>query len=562
MKLLGASLALAGIEGCTRMPASNILPYVDQPELTPGLPQYYATSMVIDGYATGLLVESHEGRPTKVEGHPDHPASLGAAGVLEQASILQLYDPHRGRQVRRGQQVARWNELADTLSPNRLRSQVGAGGAGLFLLLEPTSSPLEAELLDRVLSLYPAARVNFYAPLAASDELLVPQYDFREADVVVAVDADFLAAGPFHLRHARQFAERRAPESAVREMNRCYAIESSVTTTGTAADHRLRVRQAEIVPVLQRLLAAVNGDSAADVNGVDARWVDALARDLRAHSGRGVLVGGEYLSPGAKTLVMQVNERLGNIGRTVWFTRSALVSAGDARSSFPPLLEALRAGNVEVLICVGGNPSYAAAGTSDVSTLLRRARQSVYLGLYENETARDCEWFVPAAHFLESWGDARAYDGTLSIVQPLIEPLFGAKTPGQLLSLLLGAPDAHPHDLVRQSWKTRGNVGGASDFEDGWRSVLTRGFVEDSAFPREQTPLVASPVIDSVAASTTGVELVFRPHSRIRDGAFANNGWLQELPDPVTTLTWDNAAQLSPATAQRLSAITGDLVEI
>jgi len=562
MKLLGASLALAGIEGCTRMPASNILPYVDQPELTPGLPQYYATSMVIDGYATGLLVESHEGRPTKVEGHPDHPASLGAAGVLEQASVLQLYDPHRGRRVRRGQQVARWNDLAALLSPERLRSQLGAGGAGLFLLLEPTSSPLEAELLDRVLNLYPAARVHFYAPLAASNDLFVPQYDFREADVVVAVDADFLAAGPFHLRHARQFAERRVPESAGRGMNRCYAIESSVTTTGTAADHRLRIRQAEIVPVLRRLLAAVNGDSVADVSGVDARWIDALARDLRAHSGRGVLVGGEYLSAGAKALVMQVNERLANIGRTVWFTRSPLVSAGDARSSFPPLLEALRAGNVEVLVCAGGNPSYAAAGTSDVSTLLRRARQSVYLGLYENETARDCEWFVPAAHFLESWGDARAYDGTLSIVQPLIEPLFGAKTPAQLLSLLLGVADAHAHDLVRQSWQTRGNVGGASDFEDGWRAALTRGFVEASAFPREQTLPAATPVIGAAASSTTGVELVFRPHSRIRDGAFANNGWLQELPDPVTTLTWDNAAQVSPATAQRLSLITGDLMDI
>lgn len=201
--------------------------------------------------------------------------------------------------------------------PSASSTAAGAGGAGLFLLLEPTSSLLEAELLYRVLNLYPAARVHFDAPLAASNDLFVPQYDFREADAIVAVDADFLAAGPFHLGHARRFAERRMPESAGSGMNRCYAIESSVTATGPAADHRLRVRQAEIVPVLQRVLAAVNGHSAAEVNGVDARWIDALARDLRAHPGRAALVGGEYLSAGAKTLVMQVNERLGNIGRTV-----------------------------------------------------------------------------------------------------------------------------------------------------------------------------------------------------------------------------------------------------
>src|SRR5436853_3285797 len=265
MKLLGASIALAGVEGCTRVPASNIFPYVNQPELTPGVAQYYATSMVLDGFATGLLVESHEGRPTKVEGNPDHPASLGAAGVFEQASVLQVYDPHRATRVRHGRQSVTWQALAAALAPGTLTSQAGARGDGLFLLLEPTSSPLESALLDRVRSRYPAAGVHFYSPLAASNDALVPQYNVRDADVVLTVESDFLSSGPFHLRYAREFAERRRPESAAGGMNRCYAIESSVSVTGTAADHRFALRPRDIEPAMEQLLAAVAGSGAPNV---------------------------------------------------------------------------------------------------------------------------------------------------------------------------------------------------------------------------------------------------------------------------------------------------------
>ncbi len=244
LKALGASLALAGLDGCTRMPAEKILPFVRQPpELTPGIPVHYATSMVIDGYATGIVVEAHEGRPTKIEGNPDHPASLGAAGVFEQASLLQLYDPHRATMLRTGRSPATWETFAAAMAPAKLRQRVGVRGAGLALLLEPTSSPLLAGLLARLQVLYPDMGVHYYAPLqadsanealAAAGGTVIPQYDIRAARVILAMDADFLAASPFHLRYAREFADRR--RDPLQDMNRLYVAEPSYTVTGAAAD--------------------------------------------------------------------------------------------------------------------------------------------------------------------------------------------------------------------------------------------------------------------------------------------------------------------------------------
>ena len=313
LKLLGASIALAGIEGCTRMPAEKILPYVNQPEFTPGVASHYATAMVLDGYASGVLVESHDGRPTKIEGNPDHPASLGAAGIFEQASLLQLYAPHRAKRVRRGNATSTWRAFTTDMVPASLRRRVGPDGERLRLLMEPTSSPLEADLLQKFSQLYPAAGVHFYTPLGAQpgaepfragSRALVHQYDFQKADVILSVGADFLARGPFHLRYARQFAERRRPESAPGGMNRLYAIEASLTVTGAAADHRLAVRPSEIDDLLEELLALVaNSDGAqpsARIPSGDARsiFLHALARDLGEHRGRSVVIGGLCLKTG------------------------------------------------------------------------------------------------------------------------------------------------------------------------------------------------------------------------------------------------------------------------
>jgi Fe-S-cluster-containing dehydrogenase component len=561
MTLLGASIGLAGLDGCTRMPASNILPYVHQPELTPGVPQYYATSMVVDGFARGVLVETHEGRPTKIEGNPDHPATLGAAGVLEQASVLQLYDPYRARGVRRQRNASTWDELAAALAPARLAPTLGARGGGLFLLLPPTSSTLESDLLARVADLYPAASVHFYAPLAGANDALLPHYDFGAADVIVSVDADFLSGGPFHLRYANQFASRRRPEAS-HPMNRLYVAESDVTVTGAIADHRLAARPADLLRVLEALRATIAGQAPNADGGAFDRWIRAAGRDLQSHRGRSIVIAGPYAPPRARALAAEINALLDNTGRTVWETASPITGAGNPRQSLAALVDALRTGAVRTLLCAGVNASYATAGALDFPALISKVPQTIYLGLYDDETSRACTWSVASAHYLESWGDARAYDGTLSLIQPVCESITGGKTTSDVLAALAGVPQARAYDLLRDALRRSGLFGG-NDFEDGWRAALQRGFVDGTASPREHsTAAVPVPPSAAQAPDRSGIDVIFRPHARVHDGSFANNAWLQELPHPITTLTWDNAAHVSPATAERLGLLTGDIVRI
>jgi Fe-S-cluster-containing dehydrogenase component len=566
LKALGASVALAGLDGCTRIPAEKILPYVTQPpEFTPGTPVHYATSMVLDGYATGLVVEAHEGRPTKIEGNPDHPASLGASSVLHQASLLQLYDPDRARYVRSGSSRASWSAFASAMAPAVLRSRVGARGAGLALLLEPTSSPLLAAQLDELRASYPEMRVHYYAPfvsVAANDAFttrgLIPQYDIRSADVVLSVGADFLAQGPFHLRYAREFADRR--RSPLTEMNRLYVAECGFSVTGAAADHRLRCRPAELESTLVLLLDILRGAHGGPSPASSSPWVDAVAGDLRAHTGRSLVIAGDRLPPRVHALTAAINDTLRNTGRTVRHVQSPLLGAGDEQATIAALGEALRGGGIDTLLCLGGNPAYAAAGSAGLSSLLKRIPHSAYCGLFDNETAGACRWFVPATHYLESWGDARAYDGTYSLVQPLVQPLYDGKSAVQVLAALAGKAAADPRSLLRESvFKNTDSSG-----DDGWSDAVRRGFVSGTpaqavvAVPRPEL-LRGTPVTPSARES---IEVVLEPDARVYDGSFANNGWLQELPDPVTKLTWGNAAILSPATAKRIGAATDDAVEL
>jgi Fe-S-cluster-containing dehydrogenase component len=572
LKALGASIALAGLDGCTRIPAEKILPFVTQPpELTPGVAVHYATSMVLDGYATGLVVEAHEGRPTKIEGNPDHPASLGASGILEQASVLQLYDPHRAKRIRSGGAPSTWQSFTTAMSPAALRQRVGARGTGLALLLEPTSSPLISSALALLQTLYPDMSVYYYAPLlsdASSTALtadgLIPQYDIGAADVILSVGSDFLAAGPFHLRYARQFSDRR--RTPLTGMNRLYVAETGFSVTGATADHRLRCRPAEMEALLEALLdtlaarstggTALPGKSGTSFSS--SPWLTAVAADLRAHGGNSLVIAGERLAPRVHALVAACNDALGSTGRTVWYTRSPLLGAGRANTNMSTLADALRGGGIDTLVCIGGNPSYATPASLGFAAMLKRVPNSAFIGLYENETARDARWFVPAAHYLESWGDARAYDGTYSIVQPLVQPLYGGKSAVEVLSALAGSPSTDPLALLKES--SRG-AGVARD-EESWSAALRRGFVLGSpparvtAGPRPE--LLRSPAPTSGAAGS--IDVVFDRDPRVHDGSFANNGWLQELPDPVTKLTWDNAALVSPETARRLAVTDGDVL--
>ena len=578
LKLLGASMALAGLDGCTRMPGEHILPWVHQPpELTPGVPLHYATSMTIGGYATGLIVEAHAGRPTKIEGNPMHPASLGATGTLEQASLLQLYDPDRARFVRHGRAQASWEQLVAELSPNALKQHVGTAGAGLALLLQPTSSSVVAELLTRLRTLYPAARVCFETPCgtpALEHALVVPagtapvaRYDPSQADVILAIGSDFLDRGPFHLHYARQFADaRREP---LVKMNRLYALESAVTVTGATADHRLRCRPSRTEMFVARLHDMLVGDRASGLLTMDAAtsdlddreqaWLRAVADDLRAHPRRGLVIAGDEESPRTHALVVAINEALGNVGWTVWFTRTPLTGCAAPGADLPALASAVRDGAVDTLVVLGGNPAYSAAPSGEFTDLTGRVRNVAYLGLYENETAAAAHWFAPAAHYLETWDDACALDGIRSPVQPLVKPIFGGRSEVELLAAMVGARE-DPYTLLRDSWR---KLGIATD-EASWRRIIMSGVVPGPILP----PLLVHPRPELltprpvVKASPRSVDVVIRCDTRVHDGAFANNGWLQELPDPITKLTWGNAAQLSPATASRVGAADGDMIEL
>ena len=553
LRLAGASIALAGLDGCTRMPAENILPYVDnRPELTPGVGQHYATAMCVDGIATGLIVESHEGRPTKIEGNPDHPASLGASGAIEQASLLQLYDPDRARFARVGSKRSTWSEVRQALAPATLGTRAGSRGGRLRLLIEPSSSPLEEELLAKVLERYPDAAIHMYAPLVADRATtpLVPHYDVPRADVILSVDADFLASGPFHLRYAHQFAENRRLNAPTDAMNRLYAIESGFTPTGSAADHRFAVRPSEREAVLRAMLGRLTGATA---NPAGPAWSAAVATDLQAHVGRSVVIGGPRLSVAEKGIVDEMNRAIGasGAGQLAWYAPNPLIGGSVAIRPFSELLDALRAKSVDTLIVVGGNPVYASPAALELSSLIRHVPNAGYVGLYENETASDARWFVPQSHYLESWGDARAYDGTLSIVQPLVNPLYESITPAELYAALAGvAADGGAYALLRSSRNAQAEAG-----DTEWTSALRSGVVAGTAFtPAESQarpmPAVAatSPASDTRAGE---IEVVFEPDPKIHDGALSNTAWLQELPSPFTQLAWGNAALVSPATAGR-----------
>ena len=553
LRLAGASIALAGLDGCSRMPAEHILPYVDnRPELTPGAAQHYATAMSIDGYATGLIVESHDGRPTKIEGNPAHPASLGATGALEQASVLHLYDPDRAKSARIGSARTTLAALAAALSPAALRARTGARGAGLRLLIEPTSSPLEEEQLARVLAAHPDARVHMYAPLAADRvrDAVVPHYDFAAADVIVAVDSDFLATGPFHLRYARQFADRRRVARPTDPMNRLYAIESTYSPTGAAADHRFAVRPRDVAPLLQALHSLLASPAAAPTAspGTPA-WLSAVARDLSTHAGRAVVVVGEHQPPEVRALGDAINAAIGATGHTTWHAPSALIGQRVPLHPFADLLDGLNAGTVDTLVVVGGNPSYATPASLGFSALMRRVPNAGYIGFYENETARDARWFAPMSHYLESWGDARAYDGTLSVVQPLVNPLYESIAPAELYAAISGAPGA-AYDLLHASFAARMT----SDADAAWSDALQRGIVSGTALAR--TGAMSSPSSASAhtmpASAAAGLDVLYLADHKVHDGSYANNGWLQELPAPITQLTWGNAALLSPTTARRI----------
>ena len=589
LKVMAASAALAGLTGCTKLPTQHIVPYVRQPEdILAGQPIFYATAISLGGVASGILVESHMGRPTKIEGNPDHPASLGATDALTQAATLSLYDPDRSQTVVHDGRIGSWNEFQRELAI-ALEEQKQKKGAGLRILTETITSPSLAAEMQALLGAYPDARWHQYESAGrdmaregsklAFGEYVSTVYRVDQAKVILALDSDFLCKGPGHVRYARDFAQGRHPEGT---MSRLYAIEATPTNTGAMADHRLRLRASEIESFARMLARQLGLEVPAGQpisSAQPAAWIPALSRDLQQSAGTSLVVAGDEQPAVVHALVHAINQRLGNFDKTVYFTPPLEANPANQWESCNELAIDLRAGRVDLLIVIGGNPAYDAPADLDFKDLLRNVKFSARLGLYEDETSALCHWHIPQTHFLEEWGDARAFDGTISIIQPLIAPLYDGKSACELVALLAGQHGQSNHDIVQGYWKTQaagaqgGSVkaaaaarsgtanSGGDSFDTFWRKTLRDGLVAGSAFPSRPVALKAG-FASQPQAPASGLEIIFRPDPTTWDGRFANNGWLQELPKPLTKLTWDSVAMFSPETAGRLGLKNEDTVEL
>jgi MoCo/4Fe-4S cofactor protein with predicted Tat translocation signal len=566
LKVMGASMALAGMTGCVKLPKEEIVPYVRQPEeLIPGRPQFYATAMTLGGYASPLLVESHLGRPTKIEGNDRHPASLGGTDIFAQAHILGLYDPDRSQSVINIGDQRSWQSFVSAIR-GPLTAQKGLQGAGIRILTPTISSPTLADQLRNLLKIYPQAQWHVYEPVNRDNVLegaklafgqpVETRYDFSKADVIVSLDADFLYAGfPGNVRYIRDFASRRDPDSG--NMNRLYVIESGMSSTGAKADHRVGVRYPHVVEAARNLGA---GGGAAGLSGDVAGLLAKAASDLQAHQGSSIVLAGDHQTPAVHAFAHAVNAKLGNVGKTVFYTAPVNASPINQTESIKELVDDIRGGKVDLLIILGGNPVYDAPADLNFAELLKsnKAPLRVHYGLYNNETAELCHWHVNAVHELESWSDARAYDGTASIIQPLIAPLYNGKSAIEFVASLSGQADASGYDLVRAYWQKQHT---GADYEAFWRKSLHDGWIEGTAFESKSVKAESSGAIGG-AVPPDAIDLNIRRDPTIYDGQFSNNGWLQELPKPMTKLVWDNAVLIGPKMAERLQIKVEDVVEL
>ncbi|MGA8222233.1 MAG: TAT-variant-translocated molybdopterin oxidoreductase [Candidatus Acidiferrales bacterium] len=576
LKLAAASAALAGLSACTKLPTEKIVPYVRPPEeIIPGKPLFYATSMPLAGVAAGLLVESHMGRPTKIEGNPEHPGSRGGTDVFAQASVLTLYDPDRSQTVMVEGRISSWGAFSTALG--NARAQQAPMGAGLRILTDTVTSPTLAAHIQAVLGQFPGAKWHQYEPCGRDNERegarlafgkpVNTVYRFDKADVVLSLDSDFLSSGPGHVRYARDFSSRRALQGPSSQLNRLYVVESMPTSTGAMADHRWPQPAGNVKYIAQALAGAagVAGTTPGLLNQPPwSKWLPAVAHDLERHRGSCLVIAGEQQPPLVHALAHAMNAALGNVGNTVYYTEPLEAIPVNEIDSLRDLVADLNAGKVDVLLILGGNPVYDAPADLDFGPALLNARLRVHSGLYYDETGELCHWHVNAAHFLEAWGDSRAYDGTVGVIQPLIAPLYDGHSALQIVSILAGQAGKSGHDLVRDYWKAQRPEKDKA-FEAFWETSLHDGLMAGTALPPISVsvrPDLANQEPPAPSKEATSLEIVYRSDPAVFDGQFANNGWLQELPKPITKLTWDNAAMISPATAQKHGLATGDYVKL
>jgi molybdopterin-containing oxidoreductase family iron-sulfur binding subunit len=587
-------------------------------EFVPGKPLFYATAMEMGGYATGLLVESHLGRPTKIEGNPDHPGSLGAADYFNQASVLTLYDPDRSQTTTFNKAIASWVNFQAAVTSIRAAQSIN-GGSGLRILSETVLSPTMASQMDALKKTMPNMKWHQFEPAArvgstagsmlAFGKPVNTMYAFDKADVIVSLDADFLACGVGNLRYSRDFASRRqvrsnvakeqpkenrqegyqsgpdaplrnqaathteednspsphpaqvqpeglAPEQVSEKIqNRLYVVEAAPSNTGGMADHRWALQSAQIPEFARQLSAAIGGGGAAPT----FKDIPAIAKDLKAHSGASIVIAGEFQPPEVHALAHAMNAALGNVGKTVMYTDPIEAAPADPMQSLRDLVADMNSGKVEAIFIFGGNPVYTSPADIDFTSALAKVKWRAHLSLYDNETSEHCQWHIPAAHYLESWSDTRGYDGTVTIIQPLIAPLYEGRTAHEILAILNNQPATTPYAIVKEYWSTRAP---GADFDSNWQTWVHDGVVPKTAAGAGSAVAAKAPAPTPAPNPGQGIEVNIRPDLTAWDGTFANNAWLQEMPNPITTTTWENSVWIAADTAQKHDISDGHIVEL
>ena len=607
LKIMAASFGLAGLAACRR-PVEHVLPYSKGVEdLIPGKPYFYSTVISLNGHATGLLVETHDGRPTKIEGNPDHPWSLGAATALQQASILSLYDPDRSsRFLEAGKESKKsWPEFTAYLKSISL-----GDGSGLRFLSETLNSPSASALRVEALKKYPKAKWIEYESISRENQLagammafgqavdVRPQFD--KAKVIVALDADFLGLDSPTPLPTKQFSKRRkvATEEDLEKMNRLYVVESQFSITGANADHRLRMKAGDVKQFAMDLagsLGAVSGLNVVGGNDKRAKFLTALVKDLKSAGAEALVVAGPRQPAIVHAIAAAINDSLKSAA--VSYSKNEGTPAGTA--ALKALAAEMNGGQVSTLVILGGNPVYTAPADLQFATAMAKVANTIHLGVDEDETAVAAKWHAPEAHYLETWSDARSADGTVAIQQPMIDSMYGGKTVAEMIALIVDYKDKKAHDIVKNFYATGAK---AADAEKAWKKALNDGIVSFStasggvatASGRASTVSGGAAMVSGSAATASGsvaktaesvkvtadakklsamiaaepkssgngIEVSFVPGASTYDGRFANNGWMQEAPDPMTKLTWGNAAMISPATARAQSLKDGDVVTL
>lgn len=560
LKFMGATLALAGLSACRR-PEEKIVPLAKSAEdLIPGKPVYYNSVFTMSGAAAGVMVETHDGRPTKIEGNPAHPQSLGAASAYAQASVLGLYDPDRLAEHTRDGSPAKWDDFVAAVP-----GMFSGDGASARFLSQRIASPSVQRLKAEVLRKYPGARWVEYEAVPIDNAVegariafgrpLAVNYSLDKADVLLALDFDFLGLDASTILNMRQWASRRRVEDHHDHMSRVYAVESQFSLTGAAADHRLRMRSVDVIAftqVLANQLGLDFGAPAATPGGANAeRFASVLAKDLLAHRGKCIVTVGPRQPAAVHAMAHLINQALGNMGNTVVLQTAPEVPS--EAEQLKQLVADLNSGSVQTVVVLGGNPVYDAPADLNFAEALARASNRIYHGEDNNETAAAATWVLQGAHYLECWGDARGFDGAASIQQPMIQPLFDGKSPLELLAVIAGSEITRGYEIVQETWMPTFS----GDKDKAWRKAVHDGVIPGTATATVSASVNQAAVVGAVAqaagaAAVAGIELVFVPSSHTYDGRFNNNAWLQEAPDPVTKITWDNVALLSQTTAQQL----------